>query len=161
MRTQALSTQVAVLGCARGSWARSKAVLRSLQLSASEARTLHRTCPDPPDLRQVGEDALVMLETGWGVWKAGVGYEDITQDLPSESQNVPSQDIKQYSSPRAWIKEHTAEIVGGWRQKFWANVLHFSLKVKTVGLEESTWHCPSLNEYLNCPSQDRRVAGET
>lgn len=74
-------------------------MLRSLQLSASEARTLHRTCPDPPDLRQVGEDALVLLETGWGVRKAGVGYEDITQDLPSESQNVPSQDIKQYSSP--------------------------------------------------------------
>lgn len=85
----------------RGSWTRSKAVLRSPPLFASAARTLQRTCSDPPDVRQVGEDALVMLEIGGGFRKAELRYEDITPDLPSESQNVPGQDIKQYSSPRA------------------------------------------------------------
>lgn len=83
----------------RGSGARSKAMLRSPPFSACAARTLQRTCSDPPEERQVGEDALVMLETGWGFRKARLRCEDITQDLPRESQNVPGQDIKQYSSP--------------------------------------------------------------
>lgn len=74
-------------------------MLRSPPLFACAARTLQRTCSDPPDERQVEEDALVMLEIGWGLRKAGLRYEDITQDLPRESQNVPGQDIKQYSSP--------------------------------------------------------------
>ena len=77
-----------------------KPVLRSPLLFARTARTLQRNCSDPPDVRQVG-DALFTLEMGLGFRKDRLKYEDITQDLPSESQNVPGQDVKQYSSPRA------------------------------------------------------------
>lgn len=66
---------------------------------ASKARTLQKTCSDPPDVRQVGEDALFMLEIGLRFRKDWLKYEDIAQDLPSESYNVPGQDIKKYSSP--------------------------------------------------------------
>lgn len=89
-------------------------------------------------------------------WK-GCGFKckAITQVLPAGSSNVPGLDIREIFPSTSWIKEHTAEIVGGWRQKFWASVLHFSLKVKTVGLEESTWHCPYFNEH-RCPSKPSR-----
>lgn len=98
---------------------------------------------------------------GWGLERTCVGftkdklkYEDITPVLPSRSENVPGLHVKKYSSPPAWIKEHTAEIVGGWRQKFWASVLRFSLKVETVSLEGSTWHGPCRNQCFCCASRN-------
>lgn len=81
----------------KGSWA----VFRYPLPFASAARTLQRTCSHPAGPTRVGGDVLFMQETGSGFRKDGLTYEDITQDLPRESSNVPGQDIKKHSSPTA------------------------------------------------------------
>ena len=61
-----------MLGCTEGKWDQKQSRAPLPAASRSAARVLHKNRPDLPDMRkQVGEDALFLLEVGFGFRKDG------------------------------------------------------------------------------------------
>lgn len=73
---------------------------RPLIVSAGSQSPAEKPALTRSDVRRQLGDALFLLTMGVGFRQDGE-YADITQDLPSENENAPGQDIKKYPPPRA------------------------------------------------------------